>query len=108
MKNKMKTKLRKGDMVKVIAGNGKGESGRILSLDLVKGRVLVEGCKIVKKTKKRRAENEQSEIVEIEASIDISNVVYLNEAGTTTRLGYTFADGSKQRIAKKSGEVING
>ncbi len=107
MKPKIVTKLKKGDLVEIIAGGEKGRSGRILRFDPIKSRVYIEGCNLVKKTKKRRSESEESEIIEIEAPIHISNVMYLSEKGKS-RLGIKVDGKNKSRVAKNFGEVIDG
>ncbi|MBN2704561.1 MAG: 50S ribosomal protein L24 [Pontiellaceae bacterium] len=69
-----KCHIKKGDNVKVIAGKGKGKSGKVLELDLRTGRAFVEGLKLVKKHLKKNQENLQGGIVEKEAPIAISNL----------------------------------
>lgn len=99
-------KLKKDDQVKVIAGKDKGKTGRVLRVDRVKGRVLVEGVNMVKKAMKKKRQEDQSGIIDIEASIHISNVMALANNGQPTRLGYRIQNGEKVRIAKKTGEVL--
>jgi large subunit ribosomal protein L24 len=99
-------KLKKDDQVKVIAGKDKGKTGRVLRVDRVKGRVLVEGVNMVKKAMKKKRQEDQSGIIDIEASIHISNVMALANNGRPTRLGYRIQNGEKVRIAKKTGEVL--
>lgn len=101
-----KFRIKKDDEVKVLAGKDKGKIGRVLKIDSDKDRVLVEGVNMVKKAMRRRGENDRGGIIELEASIHISNVSLLTKSGDTTRIGYKFEDGKKQRVAKKTGEVI--
>ncbi|MFA5570509.1 MAG: 50S ribosomal protein L24 [Sphaerochaetaceae bacterium] len=100
-------KLKKNDNVKVLAGKDKGKTGRILKIDHEKQRVIVQGVNMVKKTMKRRSEQDQGGIKEIEAPVHVSNVAYLLKNGETTRLGVKLDEsGAKKRYAKKTGEVI--
>ena len=69
-----KCHIKKGDSVHVIAGKGKGKSGKVLELDLRAGRAYVEGLKLVKKHLKKTQDNPQGGIVEKEAPIAISNL----------------------------------
>jgi len=102
----MNTKLKKNDMVKVLTGKDKGKSGRILEIDSEKGRVLVEGLNMKKKTVRPRNQQEKGGIIEIEGYLHISNVSVLAKNGKTTRLGYKFDGGEKVRFAKTTGESI--
>ncbi len=102
----MNTKLKKNDLVKVLTGKDKGKQGRILEIDTVKGRVLVEGLNMKKKTVRPRNQQEKGGIIEVEGYLHISNVAVLGKDGKPTRLGYKFEDGKKIRIAKTTGEAI--
>ncbi|MCB1180630.1 MAG: 50S ribosomal protein L24 [Chlamydiia bacterium] len=73
----MSNKLRKGDPVIVITGNDKGKTGKILSCD--EKRVVVEGVNIRKKHMKKKQENQRSQIIDIEAPVDLSNVKYCHD-----------------------------
>ena len=101
-----KLHIRKGDIVKVIAGDSKGSQGRVLEVLLTKRRVLVEGVNLVSKHTKPNAKNTQGGIVKKEASIDLSNVMLVDGKGNTTRVGRREEDGKLVRYSKKSGEVI--
>lgn len=102
-----KFKIKKGDTVQVLAGNDKGSTGKVLEIISNKSRVLVEGVNIVKKHKKPDANNPDGGILEMEASIHISNVALIDpKSGKPTRVGVKRENGTVQRIAKKSGEVI--
>jgi len=111
---KIKTKLKRGDMVQVIAGKEVGREGRILMLDREKGRVVVEGLNMQTKHQKSNRTNQSGGIVRREAPFNVSNVMYLHK-GKPTRLGYqvdvTEKDGKKvtvkKRVAKTTGEVID-
>ena len=101
----MSVKIKKGDTVKVIAGKDKDKTGKVVSVNAKTGRVIVEGVNKVTKHQKSSMANQQGGIVEKEAPIDISNVMYLHK-GTPTRIGYKVENGKKVRVAKKTGEVI--
>lgn len=106
----MKIKLKKGDLVQVIAGDArldKVNKGTILSIDLAKNRAIVEGVNLVSKHTKPNAKNPQGGIVKQEASIHISNLMLI-EAGKLTRVGRKLDDktGKLVRYSKKTGEVI--
>ncbi len=100
-------RLKKNDNVKVLAGKDKGKTGRIVKVDPISERVVVQGVNMVKKTMRKKSQQDQGGIKEIEAAIHISNVALVTKSGETTRVGYRVeADGSKVRVAKKTGEVI--
>lgn len=106
-----KIKIRKGDLVKVIAGNSKGTEGKVLEILTDKNRAIVEGANIVKKHAKPSAANPNGGIIEKEAGIHISNLALIDpKTGKPTRVGRKVVevDGKKKivRIAKKSGEEI--
>ena len=103
-----KIKIKKGDLVKVIAGNSKGVQGKVLTVLVDKNRAIVEGANIVKKHTKPSAANPNGGIIEKEAGIHISNLAAIDpKTGETTRVGRKLnADGKLVRYAKKSGEEI--
>ena len=96
-------KIRKDDMVKVIAGKDKDKTGKVLSVK--DGKVIVEGVNMIKKHTKPNQMNQAGGIVEQEAAIDISNVMLLVD-GKATRVGFEVKDGKKVRVAKATGKVI--
>jgi large subunit ribosomal protein L24 len=104
-----KMKLKKGDDVIVISGKEKGKQGKIVKVIPEARRVIIGGVNKVKRHSKPSKEGAGG-IVEKEASIHASNVMLLDpKSGKGTRVGYkTLADGKKVRVARKSGEVING
>lgn len=104
----MKLHIKKGDMVYVIAGDNKGQQGKVLRVDAQKQRAIVEGVNICKKATKPNAQNPQGGIVEKEAPIHISNLQVLDpKSGKPTRIGRKEnAEGKLVRYAKKSGEEI--
>lgn len=100
-------RLKKNDTVKVISGKDRGKTGRIVAIDREKNRVVVQGVNMVKKTMRKRSQQDKGGIIEIEAPIPVANVAYLMKDGKTTRIGYKFDDkGNKVRFAKKTGDVI--
>ncbi|MCI9201766.1 MAG: 50S ribosomal protein L24 [Lachnospiraceae bacterium] len=99
-------KIKKGDTVRVIAGKDNGKEGKVVAIDRKKGRVLVEGVNMITKHVKPSAANQNGGIVQKEASIDISNVMYLHK-GKPTRVGFKFENDKKVRFAKSTGEVID-
>lgn len=98
------SKIKKGDMVKVIAGKDKDKEGKVLSVK--DGRVIVEGVNMITKHTKPSMANQQGGIITKEAPIDISNVMYLHK-GQVTRIGYKMDGDKKVRVAKKTGDVID-
>jgi large subunit ribosomal protein L24 len=99
-------KIKKGDNVKVIAGKDKDREGKVISVDPAKGKVVVEGINMITKHERPSAGNPNGGIVQREAPLDISNVMFLHK-GQATRVGFDFKDGKKVRVAKSTGEVID-
>ena len=99
-------KIKKGDLVKVITGKDKDKTGKVLSVNVKKNTVLVEGCNMVTKHTKPSQTNQNGGIVHQEGSIDISNVMYLHK-GKATRVGIKMDGDKKVRFAKSTGEVID-
>jgi len=102
-----KLKIKKGDTVKVIAGESKGQQGKVLEVMLATRKVLVERVNLVSKHTKPNAKNTQGGIVKQEAAIHVSNVMLVDpSSGKASRVGRKTVDGKLVRYAKKSGEVI--
>jgi large subunit ribosomal protein L24 len=102
--------IRKGDQVRVIAGRDAGKTGRVLSIDAKKNRVVVEHVAIVKRhTRPNPAKNIKGGIVEKEAGINVSNVmVVCGSCGKHTRIGHTILpDGTKSRSCKRCGGTLD-
>ena len=100
-------KLKKNDNVKVLVGKDKGKSGQVLKINHISQRVVIQGVNMVKKTMKKKSQQDQGGIKEIEAPIHVSNVALLLKNGETSRIGFKFDEnGAKVRYAKKTGEVI--
>lgn len=108
-KNKQaKLHIRKGDTVKVLAGNDKGKQGKVLEVVAEKQRAIVEGVNIVTKHVKPSAEKPEGGIEKTEAGIHMSNLMVVDPATSeATRTGRKLNDDSKlQRYSKKTGEFI--
>ncbi|MDD9272104.1 50S ribosomal protein L24 [Paenibacillus sp. GCM10023248] len=104
-----KLHVKKDDTVFVITGKDKGKKGRVIAAYPRENRVLVEGVNMVKKHAKPSQQNPQGGILTQEAAIHVSNVMLIDpKSGKPTRVGYKVLDnGTKVRVAKKSGEVID-
>jgi large subunit ribosomal protein L24 len=102
--------IRKGDQVRVMAGKDAGKSGRVLSINAKKNRVVVERIAMMKRhTRPNPAKNIKGGIVEKEAGINVSNVmVVCGSCGKHTRIGHTvLPDGTKSRSCKRCGETLD-
>ena len=99
-------KIKKDDLVVVIAGKDKDKQGKVISVDTKNDTVLVQGCNMVTKHTKPAAGSPQGGIVNKEAPMDISNVMLVVD-GKATRVGFDVKDGKKVRVAKKTGKVID-
>ena len=99
-------KIKKGDMVKVIAGKDKDKEGKVIAVNKKDNKVLVEGINMITKHTKPSMANQQGGIVHQEAPIDASNVMLLHE-GKATRVGFKMDGGKKVRFAKSTGKVID-
>jgi large subunit ribosomal protein L24 len=108
----VKVRLKKDDQVKVIAGRDRGKTGRVISVDRGRGKVLVEGVSMIKRhTRPNPSKQIKGGIAEKESSIAISNVMVLTSGGVPSRVGYRIeGSGTSARIvrfAKKSGEPLD-
>ena len=101
-----KMKLKKGDLVKVIAGKDKGKDGKIIAVNHKDNTVIVEGVNMITKHQKPSATNQQGGIIHQEGALDISNVMLVVD-GKATRVGFKVEDGKKVRVAKATGKVID-
>jgi large subunit ribosomal protein L24 len=104
----VKIKIRKNDMVRVIAGRDKGKTGRVLEVDRRTGRLLVEGVMMVKRhTRPNPAKQIKGGIAEKEAPIHASNVMVLTSGGVPTRISTRVVEGGRRiRVARKTGEEL--
>ena len=100
--------IKKGDMVSVIAGNDKGKTGEVLSVDRAAGVVVIQGVNRVYKHVRPSRRHPQGGRIQKEMPIHISNVLPIDpKTNRPTRVGFRVnADGSKERYAKKSGEPL--
>ena len=101
--------VRKGDTVVVIAGDDKGKVGEVLRVDAKAGKVLVQGVNRVYRHIRPSRRNPQGGRIEKEMPIDISNVLPLDpKTSRPTRVGFRVgAEGAKERVARRSGEVLS-
>lgn len=99
--------IKVGDNVKVLAGNEKDKTGRVLEILSKKDRAIVEGLNLIKIHRKPSAESPQGGIDEKEAGIHLSNLMVVDGNGNASRVGYkTDKDGKKIRYSKKTGEEV--
>ncbi|MCI0481650.1 MAG: 50S ribosomal protein L24 [Candidatus Dadabacteria bacterium] len=108
-KEKHRIRLRKGDTVKVITGKDLGETGKIIRLVPEKNAVVVEGINFVKKHARRTREDRQGGIHEIEAPINVSNLMLIcPKCKKPTRIGHIIlSNGKKVRSCRVCGEVVD-
>ena len=99
-------KIKKGDLVKVIAGKDKDKEGKVLAVNKEKNTLIVEGINMITKHTKANAQNQNGGIIKQEGPIDASNVMYIHK-GKATRVGFKVDGDKKVRIAKSTGEVID-
>jgi large subunit ribosomal protein L24 len=105
----MAAKIKKGDKVVVLAGRDKGKSGEVTLVNPTARRAIVQGVNMVKRHTRQTAQTEGG-IISKEASIDLSNLAIADpKTGKPTRVGFkTLDDGRKVRVAKRSGDLIDG
>ena len=97
-------KIRKGDRVVVLTGKHRGKEGEVMSVHPRTGKVVVEGVNVAKKHQKPTRAMQQGGIIDKAMPIDASNVALLDSDGKPTRAGFKVAaDGSKTRVARRSG-----
>ena len=107
-----KTRIKKNDQVKVISGRDKGKTGRVISVDRWRGKLIVEGVSMIKRHTRPNPQRQiKGGIAEKESSIAISNVMVLTSGGVPTRVGFKLEPSGtstrRVRIAKKSGEALD-
>jgi len=105
----MAAKIKKGDKVVVLAGRDKGRSGEVVQVIPAEDRALVRGVNLVKRHQRQTA-NQEGGIISKEAPIQLSNLAIADpKDGKATRVGFKILDdGRKVRVAKRSGELIDG
>jgi large subunit ribosomal protein L24 len=103
-----KLNIRKGDTVMVIAGDSRGQQGKVLRIDTEKYKAIVEGVNMVSKHTKPNAKSPQGGIVKMEAPVHLSNLKIIDKSGKPTRIGRKLDPKTEKlvRYSKKSGEVI--
>ena len=99
-------KIKKGDLVKVIAGKDKDKEGKVIAVNVNKNTLLVEGVNMITKHAKPSMANQQGGIVHQEGPIHASNVMLMHE-GKATRVGFKMEGDKKVRFAKTTGKVID-
>ena len=103
-------KVKKGDEVVVLVGRNRGQRGTVLSVDIGRGRVVVEGVNVVKRhTRPNPQQGTSGGIIEKETSVAVSNVALFNPVtGKGDRIGIKeLEDGRKVRVFKSTGEVVD-
>jgi large subunit ribosomal protein L24 len=105
----MAAKIKKGDKVVVLAGRDKGRQGSVLKVLPAENRAVVQGVNMVRRHQKQTA-GQEGGIVSKELAIHMSNLAHIDpKDGKPTRVGFKTLDGGKKvRVAKRSGEVIDG
>lgn len=100
-------RIKKGDLVKKIAGKDKGKQGKVLRTVPSEGKIVVEKMNVVKKHQKARREGERGQRVEIPAPFDVSNaMIVCPSCNKATRVSYSFAGDKKVRVCKKCGKEL--
>ena len=104
----MSARIKSGDRVVVLSGKDRGARGLVRQVIRKHGRVIFEGVNLIKRHQRARSQNEQSQIIEREAPIDLSNVMLIDpNTDEPTRVGFQRnAEGVTVRVSKKTGEVI--
>ncbi len=102
-------KIRKNDTVIIIAGKDKGKRGKVRNALPDEERVIVEGANMIKRHSRAHKAARQAGIIELEAPIHVSNVMFLcDKCGKPTRVSFRFlADGKRVRVCKSCREVID-
>jgi large subunit ribosomal protein L24 len=104
----MAAKIKKGDRVVVLAGKDKGRQGNVLKVLPKESRVVVEGLNMVQRHTRPTQGDPQGGIKNKEAALHVSNVAIVDSKGKPTRVGFRVEGDKKVRVAKTTGEVING
>ncbi|MEO3385988.1 50S ribosomal protein L24 [Mesorhizobium sp. CAU 1741] len=102
-------KIRKGDKVVVLAGKDKGRTGEVLRVMPKDDKAIVRGINMIVRHQ-RQSQTQEGGLIRKEAAIHLSNIAVADpkDGKTPTRVGFEVRDGKKVRVAKRSGEVING
>ena len=102
----MKTKLKRDDTVQVVSGKDQGKTGKVLKIDSVKGRVIVQSLNMVHKSVKPKRQNDKGGIIDVEAAVNISNVMIVCKKCGPTRIGFAGEKKNKKRICRKCGDAL--
>lgn len=100
-------KIRKGDSVVVLAGKDKGRTGEVVTVMPKEGKAVVRGINMIRRHQKQ-SQSQEGGIIAKEAPIHLSNIAIAGKDGKPTRVGFKIEDGKKKRVAKRSGELIDG
>ncbi|KGD98548.1 MULTISPECIES: 50S ribosomal protein L24 [Rhizobium/Agrobacterium group] len=100
-------KIKKGDNVVVLTGKDKGRTGEVVQVLPKEDRAVVRGVNMVKRHQ-RQTQTQEAGIINKEASIHLSNIAIVAKDGKPTRVGFQVVDGKKVRVAKRTGDVIDG
>lgn len=103
----MASKIKKGDKVVVLAGKDKGKTGQVLQVIPSETRAIVQGINLVRRHTKQTASTDAG-IFTKEAPIHLSNLAVADANGKPTRVGFQIKDGVKSRVAKTTGDAIDG
>ena len=103
----MAAKIKKGDKVVVLTGKDKGKTGQVLQVIPTETRAVVQGINLIRRHTKQTA-SQDAGIYTREASIHLSNIALADAKGKATRVGFQIKDGVKTRVAKSTGDVIDG
>ena len=104
----MAAKIKKGDRVILLTGKDKGRTGNVTKVMPKDSRVLISGLNMVQRHTRPSQGDPQGGIKHKEASVHVSNVAIVDSNGKPSRVGFKIEDGKKVRVAKTTGEVING
>ncbi|MFC3704834.1 50S ribosomal protein L24 [Devosia honganensis] len=103
----MAAKIKKGDKVVVLAGKDKGKTGQVLQVIPAETRAIVQGINLVRRHQKQTASSDAG-IFTKEAPIHLSNLAVADKNGKPTRVGFQIKDGVKLRVARTTGDAIDG
>jgi len=103
----MAAKIKKGDKVVVLAGKDKGKTGQVVSVNPADERAVVQGINLIRRHTKQTA-SQDAGIYTREAPIHLSNLAVADANGKATRVGFKIEDGVKKRVARTTGDLIDG
>lgn len=101
-----KIKIRRNDTVEIIAGKDKGKRGSVVRVLRKNNRVVVQGLNMVKKTVRRKSQQDRGGIIDVESPLHISNVMIVCKKCGKTRVGYKIDGDKKLRVCRKCGEAL--